>query len=105
MIGGLFAWLRGSKIAQVVLIGLVIVAILFALIHWVDRAQDRAVEQGRQAGAEAQRADSNQEIITRAQEANHARQEIRDNVGSARYDECLRSAGSTAENCKRFLPQ
>lgn len=54
------------------------------------------------AGAATQRADDQAEVIIRTENANAAREEIRDPRNSAAYDQCLRSARTPA-NCQRFL--
>lgn len=100
----LLAFLR-SDAAKYILVAVALFAFLGGLIWWATRAQDKAVTQARDAGAATQRSTDLETTLERTKEANHAREEIRSGTGSARYDECLRSAGSTAANCQRFLPQ
>lgn len=105
MIAALINYVRGSTAARIVLAGLAVALLVGMLVRWIDRAQDHAVTQATETGRAEQRADDLQETINRVKEAQDAREEIRSGVGSARYDECVRSAGATAENCKRFLPR
>ena len=105
MIKTIIAALGSSRAVQVILIAIAVMALIFLLVRRADRAQDAAVEQARDVGAVQQRADDLQATINRVREAQDAREEIRSGAGSARYDECVRSAGATAENCKRFLPR
>jgi|GEM_PF-4719232 len=58
----------------------------------------------RDAGAASQRAQDLETTLTRTEEGNAARIEIRDPRSRARYDQCLRSA-RTPENCQRFMPE
>ncbi|GLT00145.1 hypothetical protein GCM10007897_15290 [Sphingobium jiangsuense] len=105
MIGTIITFVRDSTAARIVLAGLAALLVVALLVRWVDRAQDHAVEQAAEAGRADQRAGDLQETIHRIEEAQDARDEIRNSAGSARYDECVRSAGATAANCQRFLPR
>lgn len=98
------AFLR-SDAAKYILAALAVIAVINTLIWWATSAQDKAVTQARDAGAATQRSTDLETTLERTKEANDAREEIRSGTGSARYDECVRSAGSTAANCQRFMHQ
>lgn len=69
------------------------------LLKAIERADDK---RNQEIGAAVQREGDLRETIKRVEEANEAREEVRNPAGSARYDECLRTA-RTPENCVRFL--
>lgn len=71
-------------------------AALISAVNRHDAAQ-------RAAGADSQRADDQSAIIIRTENANAAREDVRDPRNRAAYDQCLRSARTPA-NCQRFLP-
>lgn len=78
-------------------------AALLGLWIWL-RATENADDRSNQdLGAAAQRADDLKTTLERTEKANAARNEVRDPVGRARYDQCLRTARTPA-NCQRFLP-
>lgn len=84
-------------------IGLAAVLAVFLLVRCSDRAQDKAISTAHDAGRLEQSNQDLSETINRVKEAKDARDEIRGD-DRARYDECVRSAGATAENCQRFVP-
>lgn len=71
------------------------------LFFLLDHSNERAVTQAVERGVEQERAAGAAEVINRVKEANNARETVRRD-GSARYDECLRSATDPA-NCQRFM--
>ncbi|NLR72864.1 hypothetical protein HGI47_18470 [Novosphingobium sp. ERN07] len=88
-------------------IGLAALLIALAVLLLIDRIGTTAAHHNqtqREAGAASQRAQDLETTLKRTEEGNAARIEIRDPRGSARYDQCLRSA-RTPENCQRFLPE
>lgn len=92
-----------QRIVKVGLIALVIASIGLG-IYLYGKGQDRLVETAKDAGAAKVTADNLEETIKRVEKANEARTEIRDGVGDARYNQCLRTARTPA-NCQRFMPE
>lgn len=83
---------------------LAVLAAATALALWLgaaERADDRA---NRQIGAAGQRAQDLQVTLERTEEADAARNEVRDPGGDARHKQCMRTARTPA-NCQRFLPR
>lgn len=100
----IFSWFKGLQMAQKAAVGgialLVVIAVIVIANSWFDKVIDNAEEKG----ATDQREGDLQETLKRTEEGNDAREKIRNNVGTARYDQCLRTAREP-ENCERFLPE
>jgi hypothetical protein len=78
-------------------------AAIAALLIWL-RAAERADDRANQdIGGGLQREADLKITLERTETADAARTEIRDDRGSARFDQCLRTARTPA-NCERFLP-
>lgn len=92
----LFGLARGWLVLALLLVAL-------ALIVWT-RADENADDRANQAaGAAIQREADLIETLKRTEEAHAARSSIGDDRGTARYDQCLRTARTPA-NCQRFMP-
>lgn len=81
---------------------LLILVVLCLVFVFIERGDDKT---NREIGAVAEREKAATETISRIEEGNKAREEIRSpgTIGDARrYSECLQSA-RTPENCQRFL--
>jgi hypothetical protein len=90
----------GEKFARPLIWAALIAAVLLLGKCAVDRFEDNAVEKGRLKAVNA----GNETTLTQIGEANDAANEIRNDAGSARFCECLRSATpATAGNCQRYI--
>lgn len=85
------AWIAG---------GIVALILLAFTLHKC--AVSDAGKRGEERGAVQQTAKNLEETVKRVETANEAREEIRNDRGNARYDQCLRTARTPA-NCERFL--
>lgn len=79
------------------------IAAILALLLALRQAQGSHDTNQQDLGAAAQREADLQNTLERTEQANAARTEIRDDRGTARYDQCLRTARTPAL-CQRFLP-
>ena len=79
-------------------------AALVAGYFWLQSREEADDRRNQEIGAQQQREGDLRETLERTEQGNEARNEIRNDVGDARYNQCLRSA-RTPENCKRFLPE
>lgn len=87
-----------SPLAKYIGVALTVIALLAGLIWWATRAQDKAIEQSRDAGAAIQRAEDLHQSIETIERAKDAQEAIRiDNA--AAHAGCLRYS-RTPENCK-----
>jgi hypothetical protein len=82
---------------------LALVLAVVSLIIWAGAAEKADDQRNQDIGAAVQREGDLRETLQRTEEANAARSEIGDDRGTARFDQCLRTA-RTPENCQRFLP-
>lgn len=101
----IYAWLGKSFLGLTrgwwILIAIGALGLAYAALNlWIDKTIDTAKD----AGATEQREGDLRETLNRTEQGNEARNEIRDDVGTARYDQCLRTARTPA-NCERFLPK
>jgi len=76
-----------------------LIAALFLWFHLAEQADDKA---NQEIGATTERNIQLETTLERTNQGNQAREEIRNDVGDARYAQCLRTA-RTPENCIRFL--
>lgn len=83
-------------------LAVLIIAVIGLGVYMYGQGQERLVETAKDAGAAEVTAENLEETIKRVEIGNEARTEIRDNVGNARYNQCLLTA-RTASNCERFL--
>lgn len=97
MIAAIINYVRGSTAVQVALVGMAAAALIFGLIRWIDRAQDAAVAQSREAGRAQQRADDQQQTLNQVEKAKDAQETIRRDDAAARA-QCVRYS-RTPENC------
>lgn len=99
------AWLTTKSLFGIargwLLLVLLLVAVaLVLLVREAEQADDR---RNQDIGAAVQREGDLRETLQRTETAHAARNDIGDDRGTARYDQCLRTA-RTPENCQRFLP-
>ena len=83
------------------------VAALLALAGaylWITKAEEADDRRNQDIGAKVQREGDMRKTIERTEKANEARDDIRRNRDSSRYDQCLRTARTPA-NCERLLPK
>lgn len=79
------------------------ICILTALaIKIADNAVEDALETAKQTGVMEERATNLETTVKRVEIANEARDEIINDRGNARYEQCLRTARTPA-NCERLL--
>lgn len=90
---GLWAWLKGSRVAQAALV----VAATGLLALMVDRCARRVMDTAVEAGKQTARADGLQETVRQTERANNAAEKIRRDPDARRAD-CLRDS-RTPENC------
>lgn len=89
---------------------LFVIAIAAGLYYSGKRKGENVVENAKEAGAVVQREGDLRETLDRTEQANEARQAIREAIISGAgpdpvlYDQCLRTARTPA-NCERFLPR
>lgn len=95
---GLPKWVRFAGVA------LLAAALLLGLWIWFGAREEADDKANQSIGATVQREGDLREILNRTEQANAARDEVDDDRGTARYDQCLRTA-RTPENCQRFLPR
>lgn len=100
----ILAWLASNKgilKGAAFVLALVLLMVAVAWFKGREEADDRS---NQQVGAAVQREADQREVIKQVEQGNAARDEITSNVGSARYDQCVRTARTPA-NCQRLLPQ
>lgn len=85
-------------------VGVLVCAALAALWLWIGAREAADDRRNQDIGAAVEREKSATATIKQVEKANAARDEVRNDVGSARYDQCLRTARTPAL-CERFLPQ
>jgi len=98
MISGIITALRTSSAARIALALILLAGVLWALLHWVDRAQDMAVAQAEKTGAATQQATDQAAVINQVEKAKDAQEAIRVDTAAARAG-CLRYS-RTPENCQ-----
>lgn len=80
-----------------------VVAALTVLALCLRAAETADDQSNQQLGAANQRAEDLQVTLDRTEDAHAARTAIRNPGDPARYEQCLRTARTTA-NCQRFMP-
>lgn len=98
------AFLRLPRGWHYVAAGVLAVAALASLWLWLDAREKADDRRNQEIGATVEREKSATATIKQVEKANAARDEVRNDIGSARYDQCLRTARTPAL-CERFLPQ
>lgn len=83
---------------------LIAAGLIGALILWFNHAESVDDKTNQEIGATIEREKQLETTVTRTLEGNQAREEIRNDIGDARYAQCLRTARTPA-NCQRFLSQ
>ncbi|OJW73016.1 MAG: hypothetical protein BGO57_13135 [Sphingomonadales bacterium 63-6] len=82
---------------------LILAALIAAAVLIANTFLSQTISTAKSAGASELQEANLTETINRTEQGNAARDEIRHDGGTARYDECLRTA-RTPKNCQRFLP-
>lgn len=84
------------------IIGLIIAASL-TIIEIADNAERRKLDTAKEAGAATAVVEGQRTTLSQTEKANEAGNEVRDDRGNARYDQCLRDAtADTRSNCERY---
>lgn len=91
------------------LLGIIALAILASVVmiinNMIDTTVNTITETARDAGTATAVNKGHETTLKQIGEAHEKGNEVRDNVGLARYCECLRSATpDTSRNCVRYLP-
>lgn len=96
LLGGIRNWVWLAALAA-------IGAVAFVIIQIADNRDKRMIETASEAGASGAVIEGQNTTLQQTGDANEAGNEVRDDRGNARYDECLRSVAETHRGfCERY---
>jgi uncharacterized protein YdbL (DUF1318 family) len=96
LFGGVRNWIwMGALVAAGV--------VAFVVIKVADNAVEDTLDAAKEAGAANAVAEGHETTLKQTENANAAGNQVRDDRGNARYDECLRSVAETHRSfCERY---
>jgi len=104
MIATSLAFLKANKLAAGIGALVVLGLLIFTISRFVSGTINKIEDMSKEAGAAKITNDNLEATLKRTEQGNEAKNEIRNDIGSARYHQCMRTARTTA-NCQRFLPE
>ncbi|MBX7496745.1 hypothetical protein K3172_12840 [Qipengyuania sp. 6B39] len=91
------------KVKAWLMIAAVIAGLAFVAIRIADNAFEDTLDTAKDAGKAEAVVEGHETTLQQVGAANEAGNQVRDDRGNSRYDECVRSAtDATAGNCERY---